>query len=290
LRLVTYRYDEKVAIGAWQAESIVDLSEVAPDMVSLISMGSVGINQAQEAAAQSAISYTAEDVSLLAPIPIPVRNVMCLGLNYAEHAKESAAADGQMAELPAAPIVFTKATTTINGPFDTIPFDSTASIKIDWEVELAFIIGREGKNIPVSDAMDHVFGYAVLNDVSARDLQKQGKQFFKGKSLDGSCPMGPWILTADEAPDPSSLRITSRVNGVTKQDSSTSLMIFDVPTIVSYLSKGMTLLAGDIIATGTPSGVGFARIPPEFLKPGDVVECEIEGIGVIRNEVAAVSS
>jgi 2-keto-4-pentenoate hydratase/2-oxohepta-3-ene-1,7-dioic acid hydratase in catechol pathway len=290
LRLVTYKYGEKVAIGAWQAESIVDLSVVAPDMVSLISMGSVGINQAQEAAAQSAISYTAEDVSLLAPIPIPVRNVMCLGLNYVEHAKESAAADGQMAELPAAPIVFTKATTAINGPFDTIPFDSTASIKIDWEVELAFIIGREGKNIPVSDAMDHVFGYAVLNDVSARDLQKQGKQFFKGKSLDGSCPMGPWILTADEAPDPSSLRITSRVNGVTKQDSSTSLMIFDVPTIISYLSKGMTLLAGDIIATGTPSGVGFARIPPEFLKPGDVVECEIEGIGVIRNEVAAVSS
>jgi 2-keto-4-pentenoate hydratase/2-oxohepta-3-ene-1,7-dioic acid hydratase in catechol pathway len=289
LRLVTFKYGEKVGIGAWQAETIIDLSDVAPDMLSLISMGDAGISQAQEIVARSAISYAAEDVSFLAPIPNPVRNVMCLGLNYVEHAKESAAADGKKAELPAAPIVFTKATTAINGPFDPIPFDSKASIKIDWEVELAFVIGREGKNIPVSDAMDHVFGFAVLNDVSARDLQKQGKQFFKGKSLDGSCPIGPWILTTDEAPDPSSLRITSRVNGVTKQDSSTSLMIFDVPTIVSYLSKGMTLLAGDIIATGTPSGVGFARTPPEFLKPGDVVECEIEGIGVIRNKVAAVN-
>jgi 2-keto-4-pentenoate hydratase/2-oxohepta-3-ene-1,7-dioic acid hydratase in catechol pathway len=289
LRLVTYQFGQDVYLGAWQDEQIVDLSSVAPDMLSLIAMGSGGINKAQALAEKPDVSYDVKDVTLKAPIPNPVRNVMCLGLNYAEHAKESAAADGKKAELPEVPIVFNKATTAIAGPYDSIPFDPQASTEIDWEVELAFVIGRRGKNIPVSEASDYVFGYSVLNDVSARDLQRKGKQFFKGKSLDGSCPMGPWILTAGDAPDPATLRITSRVNGVTKQDSHTSHMIFDIPTIISYLSKGMTLLPGDIIATGTPSGVGFARIPPEFLKPGDVVECEVEGIGLIRNEVAAVS-
>jgi len=288
LRLVTFKYGQDVNLGAWQR--IIDLSSVAPDMLSLIAMGTGGIIQAQELVGKPDISYSVGDVVILAPIPNPVRNVMCLGLNYAEHAKESAAADGKQAELPEVPIVFTKATTAIIGPYDPIPFDPQASTAIDWEVELAFIIGGRGKNIPVSEALDFVFGYTVLNDVSARDLQRKGKQFFKGKSLDGSCPIGPWILTSDDAPDPGSLHITSRVNGVTKQDSNTSHMIFDVPNIVSYLSKGMTLLPGDIIATGTPSGVGFARIPPEFLKPGDVVECEVEGIGAIRNEVAVANS
>jgi 2-keto-4-pentenoate hydratase/2-oxohepta-3-ene-1,7-dioic acid hydratase in catechol pathway len=155
-------------------------------------------------------------------------------------------------------------------------------------VDLALIIGRAGKNIPQEEAMAYVVGYTVLNDVSARDLQRQGKQFFKGKSLDGSCPMGPWIVTAEALPDPHELRISSRVNGETKQDDSTAKMIFDLPAIIAYLSRGMTLLPGDIISTGTPSGVGFARTPPEFLKPGDVVECEVEQIGLIRNKVVAI--
>jgi 2-keto-4-pentenoate hydratase/2-oxohepta-3-ene-1,7-dioic acid hydratase in catechol pathway len=289
LRLVTFRKGHDIGLGAWKNESVIDITAVAPDMLSLIAMGADGIALAEEVQASAVVSYPVEDVALLAPIPVPNRNIMCLGLNYAEHAMESYAATGQKAELPEVPVVLTKATTAVIGPYDPIPFNPQVSAAIDWEVELAFIIGREGINIPASDAMDYVFGFTVINDVSARDLQRQGKQFFKGKSLDGSCPMGPWILTLDEAPDTRSLRITSRVNGVTKQDSNTTHMIFDLPATIAHLSKGMTLLPGDIIATGTPSGVGFARQPPEFLQPGDIVECEVEGIGLIRNEVAAAS-
>jgi 2-keto-4-pentenoate hydratase/2-oxohepta-3-ene-1,7-dioic acid hydratase in catechol pathway len=174
----------------------------------------------------------------------------------------------------------------VTGPYGSIPFDAAVSDQLDWEAELAVVIGRSGKNIPESEAMDYVFGYTVANDVSARDLQRQGKQFFKGKSLDGTCPMGPWIVTTAELTDPHNLRITSRVNGETKQDSNTDKMIFNIPATIAYLSRGMTLLPGDIISTGTPSGVGFARTPPEFLQPGDVVECEIEQIGTIRNGVS----
>jgi 2-keto-4-pentenoate hydratase/2-oxohepta-3-ene-1,7-dioic acid hydratase in catechol pathway len=226
-----------------------------------------------------------EDVRLLAPIPVPPRNVMCLGLNYIEHAEESYTAQGKDVTLPEVPIVFTKATTSVIGPYDPIPWDPAVSDKLDWEAELGVVIGRSGKNISEAEAMDYVFGYTVINDVSARDLQRQGKQFFKGKSLDGSCPMGPWIVTADELSNPHALRITSRVNGRIKQDSDTGKMIFNVPAIIAYLSRGMTLLPGDIISTGTPSGVGFARTPPEFLRPGDLVECEVEQVGLIRNEV-----
>jgi 2-keto-4-pentenoate hydratase/2-oxohepta-3-ene-1,7-dioic acid hydratase in catechol pathway len=166
---------------------------------------------------------------------------------------------------------------------------STAvTTQLDYEVELAIIIGQQGKNIPRAEAMSYVYGYSVLNDISARDLQRNGKQFFKGKSLDGACPIGPWLVTADEIANPHNLAITCHVNGVTKQDSNTQHMIFDIPAIIEYLSLGMTLLPGDIIATGTPSGVGFARTPPEYLQPGDMVECEIEKIGLIRNQIQAI--
>jgi len=148
------------------------------------------------------------------------------------------------------------------------------------------VIGKGGKDIPREHAMEHVFGYTVLNDVTARDVQTaHGKQFFKGKSLDGFCPMGPSLVTKDEVPDPHSLALRCRVNGELKQEGSTADLIFDIPTILEWLSQGMTLLPGDVIATGTPSGVGFARTPPEFLFPGDVVECEVEGLGLIRNRI-----
>ena len=225
-------------------------------------------------------------VRLCAPIPVPLRNIMCLGWNYAEHAKESSSAKGvQIQELPQHPIVFTKATTTVNGPFDTVILDQSVTRRLDWEVELGVVIGKSGRHIAESDALSHVFGYTVINDLSARDLQKRHQQFFLGKSLDGSCPMGPWIVTADEIADPQSLGLRCLVNGQVKQDACTDQQIFSVANVIATLSKVMTLLPGDIIATGTPSGVGFARTPPEFLTPGDVVECEVEGIGKISNRI-----
>jgi 2-keto-4-pentenoate hydratase/2-oxohepta-3-ene-1,7-dioic acid hydratase in catechol pathway len=232
--------------------------------------------------------HTLDDVELAAPIPRPHKNIMCLGLNYAEHAKESAEARGRTAALPDHAVFFTKAPTTANGPFGDIVIDPAVSEEVDWEAELAVIIGKTGKNIREEDAMDFVFGYTVLNDVTARDLQSQHKQYFKGKSVDGYCPMGPWIVTADEVTDPQQLPIRLRVNGVVKQESNTRMMIHSVRQIIAILSRGMTLEAGDIISTGTPSGVGFARNPPEFLKAGDVVETEIEGIGTMRNRVVHV--
>src|SRR5216684_3039657 len=228
------------------------------------------------------------DVQLHAPIPRPRKNIMCLGLNYAEHEKESAAARGRSSALPEYPIFFTKAPTTVNAPYGNIVIDPAVSLEVDWEVELGVIIGKMGKNIREEDALSYVFGYTVINDVTARDIQNRHKQFFKGKSIDGYCPMGPWIVTADEIPDPQALALHLKVNGITKQQARTSSMIFSVRQIIAVLSLGMTLEPGDIIATGTPSGVGFARNPPEFLKAGDLVEATVEHIGTLRNPVTGV--
>lgn len=288
MKLVTYEHEDTKGVGAVTDDGLVPLSGIAPDMLSLIEMGSAGLERVRETISNAQSLVPLAEVSLLAPLPSPRRNIMCLGLNYVEHAEESAAAHGEQAQLPEFPVIFTKATLSVNGPYSDIPFDASVSEKIDWEAELGVVIGSKGKNIPANDAMDYVYGYLVINDVSARDLQRQHRQFFKGKSLDGCCPMGPWIVTADEVPDPHNLVIQTLVNGVLKQDSNTRYMIFDVPATITHLSNGMTLLPGDIIATGTPSGVGFARQPAEFLRPGDEVECRIEGIGAIRNRVASV--
>ena len=182
------------------------------------------------------------------------------------------------------PTVFTKAITSITGPYDDIAIDPELSAEVDWEAELAVVIGRRGANIPKLEALGHVFGFMALNDVSARDIQRDwGGQFFKGKSVDASCPIGPWVVTRDEIPDPQNLRLLLRVNGTVKQDGSTADMIYPVDATIEWVSRGMTLLPGAIISTGTPDGVGFARTPPEFLKPGDVMETEVERIGVMRN-------
>ena len=225
------------------------------------------------------------DVKLHAPIPRPAKNVFCVGWNYLEHFDEGAKKLQDNRELPKWPVFFSKATTAVTGPFDNVPFAANVSTSLDWEVELGMIIGTTGKDITEGDAMRHVFGYTVINDVSWRDLQRRhGGQWHKGKSLDGTCPMGPWIVTADSI-DPNNLRVTCRVNGVAKQDSNTKHLYFKLPRLIADLSAGMTLEAGDVISTGTPEGVGFARNPPEFLKPGDLLETEIEGIGVLRNPV-----
>ena len=244
--------------------------------------------QSEEALSEAEALIPFNSHNLYPPIPRPLKNVLCLGRNYAEHAAESTRAFGEAppVDKPDFPAIFTKAPTAITGPYSDIPYDPNVSTQIDWEGELAVVIGKAGKNIRRNDAMEYVFGYTVLNDISARDIQKRhGGQFFKGKSLDGSCPIGPWIVTADEIPDPHNLEITVRVNGEVKQHDNTRSMLFTIPEIIEHLSLGMTLEPGDIVATGTPAGVGHARTPPEFLRPGDTVEVEIEKIGTIRNRI-----
>jgi len=225
-----------------------------------------------------------------APIRRPRKNIICLGLNYLSHVHESSHARGREAKIPDVPVFFTKAPTTVNGPFDPIPWERRATDQLDYEAELGVVIGTGGKNIDRARSLHHVFGYTVINDVSARDLQLKHRQWFKGKSLDGSCPMGPVVVTPDEFGDPHAKRIALRVNGVTKQNSTTANMIFPVDVIIESLSRGLTLEAGDVIATGTPEGVGLGRTPPEYLADGDEVETEIEGIGTMRNRVVAVNT
>jgi len=255
-------------------------------MLALIDAGARGLEKVREAAAKGGgHEHRVDQVELLPPLPQPRGNVIAIGRNYEKHAAETAGIDGRE---PSAPTVFTKAITSLVEPFGDIAIDPAVSDKIDWEVELAVIVGKAGANIGRAAARQHVFGYTALNDVSARDIQSSwGGQYFKGKSLDRSCPTGPWIVTADEVPDPQALSLRLRVNGVTKQDANTRDMIYSVDAIIEWVSKGMTLLPGSIIATGTPDGVGFARTPPEFLHPGDVMETEVEGVGILKNRIVA---
>jgi len=254
-------------------------------MLGIIRAGSKMLDRLRDLEKKAPSPISLADVKLHAPIPRPSKNVFCVGWNYLEHFDEGAKKLQDNRELPKYPVFFSKAVTAVTGPFDNVPFDASISTSLDWEVELGLVLGTGGKNISEADAMKHVFGYTVINDVSWRDLQRRhGGQWHKGKSLDGTCPMGPWIVTAD-AIDPNDLRVTCRVNGVTKQDSSTRFLYFKLPRLVAELSLGMTIEPGDIISTGTPEGVGFARTPPEFMKPGDLLETEIEGIGVMRNPI-----
>ena len=229
----------------------------------------------------------AEEAILLAPIPHPVQDVICLGINYMAHAEESARYKKEAfgGERPFA-VYFSKRVSEATGTGAEIPSHKELVQDLDYEAELAVIIGKDAKNVPVSEVKNYIFGYTVINDVSARTLQTRHKQWYFGKSLDGFLPMGPCIVTAEEFPYPPRLSIQSRVNGELRQDSSTELMIFGIDHVVSELSAGMTLTAGTIIATGTPAGVGMGFDPPRFLKPGDVVECSIEGIGTLVNRVS----
>jgi 2-keto-4-pentenoate hydratase/2-oxohepta-3-ene-1,7-dioic acid hydratase in catechol pathway len=279
-----------VDLGAAAAGSGRTLSFDPSRMLSFISAGAPALAEARALLASGARGGPRpEDVRLFAPIPEPARNVYAVGWNYLDHFEEGKSLRSAGQTLPEHPVFFTKGTHAVNGPFDPIPYDPRVSTSIDWECELAVIIGRRGRDIPEERALEFVFGFTVINDTTARDLQQKthGGQWFKGKSLDGHGPMGPWIVTA-EGFDYDNQRLVTRVNGVVKQDGSTRQMYFKVPRIVSELSLGLTLEPGDILATGTPPGIGFARKPPEFLKPGDVLETEIEGIGTLRNTIVAV--
>ena len=291
--------DATPRLGATHGDAVVDIGSLpavpgAPplpaSLLELIHQGPAAWRRLAEflaAALPSGRMYARDAIRWRAPIPRPSKNVFCVGLNFVSHVEEGARARVAEVKLPKVPVFFTKAPTSVIGPYDDIPWDRAVTQQVDWEVELGVILGVAGRNISRGGALEHVFGYTIINDVSARDLQKSHFQFFKGKSLDGFCPIGPLVVTADEFGDPQRKHMTLRVNGVLKQQGNTRDMIFPVDTLVESLSQGLTLEAGDIIATGTPDGVGFARTPPEFLQDGDVMDTEIEGIGTMRNRIAA---
>jgi 2-keto-4-pentenoate hydratase/2-oxohepta-3-ene-1,7-dioic acid hydratase in catechol pathway len=311
MRLVTYRTgSSKPRVGALVDEVVLDLGGLASDlarergtvrrgrsfprtMLELIQAGPDAVAAAREALghgeavikhdgvgalAERKLGAPAAKVRLEAPIPRPARNVFCLGRNYREHAAERGA------EAPPHPVFFTKAPETVVAPGATV-LHHAATKELDYEVELAVVIGAAGRDIPRERALEHVFGYTIVNDVTARDLQKRHGQWFKGKSLDTFCPMGPVLVTADEIPDPQALAVAMRINGETRQSSHTSKMIFPVDECIAVLSLGFTVLPGDVIATGTPEGVGAAL--GKFLEAGDRMEAEVERIGVLANRVAA---
>jgi 2-keto-4-pentenoate hydratase/2-oxohepta-3-ene-1,7-dioic acid hydratase in catechol pathway len=238
-------------------------------------------------AARAEAARPVKDVELRAPIPRPPKNVFCVGRNYLDHLKEGDRAQGRVTAMPPAPEFFSKPPTSVVGPRAPIRNPVALTSQLDYEIELAVIIGRAGRDIPRENALGHVFGFSIVNDVTARDLQRLHGQWFKGKSLDGACPFGPCILHATAwSGEPFTLELS--VNGERRQYGTTSDMLYGIDAIIEILSRGLTLEPGDIIATGTPSGVGYAMQPPSFLKNGDVVTATINGIGTLRNEVVAV--
>ncbi len=292
MQLINFSDRDGMRLGIKDGQSVIDLAQAAPalprDMNALIRMGEAGLAALRSAQAAPGNRLPLASVKLLAPIPRPLKNIFAVGKNYHEHAKEFETsgfdATGGSA-IPDLPIFFTKASTSVSGPHDPIPSYLDYTNSTDYEGELTVVIGKAGRGIPRADALKHVFGYTIINDATARTLQSAHKQWFLGKSLDGYCPMGPTLVTADEIPDLGRLRLLTRVNGELRQDASVSDLIFDVPTIIEALSAVMTLEPGDLIATGTSVGVGIGFKPPKFLKKGDVVAITIEPIGTLENPV-----
>jgi 2-keto-4-pentenoate hydratase/2-oxohepta-3-ene-1,7-dioic acid hydratase in catechol pathway len=298
LKLVTFSDRKGARVGALIGEDkVLDLAAAwsggalaprAQDMIALIEGGPPALAAAKALAANppTAALLDRSAVTLLAPIPRPRRNVFCVGRNYLDHVAEGDRTRGiTQTEVPKYPQFFTKAPDCVIGPGETVPSHQDVTKWLDYEVELAVVIGTEGADIPKERALEHVFGYTIGNDVTGRDLQRRHGQWFKGKSLDRSCPLGPCIVPAGDL-DASDIGIRLWINGEKRQDSRTSKMIFDVREIIHQLSAGFTLKPGDVIITGTPEGVGYAMQPPQTLKPGDVMELEIESIGRLTNTIA----
>ena len=282
MKLVTYLHNGKEAVGVLSEDGTAVHPLPFPDMNALIEAPREQLLAAAEAA-KGALPLAA--VTLLAPIPRPRQDIICLGMNYRDHLTEAANYDSAFAKERPVTVYFSKRVSQAVAPEGFIESHPGLVERLDYEAELAVIIGRTVKNVKAADAADYIFGYTILNDVSARLLQTSHKQFYFGKSLDGFTPMGPCITTADEIAFPPALTLTTRVNGELRQNSNTELLLNSIAEIIQELSSGMTLLPGTIIATGTPAGVGMGFDPPKFLKSGDVVECSIEGIGTLRNTV-----
>jgi 2-keto-4-pentenoate hydratase/2-oxohepta-3-ene-1,7-dioic acid hydratase in catechol pathway len=288
MRLVTFADGKGQRLGVLEGEEIADVTAAARDLPQAIAAycGNDRLEELRRALGRAPRLRLA-DVRLLAPIPRPAKNIFCVGKNYHEHAKEfhdsGFDASAGAAAIPDLPIIFTKAATTVIGPEAPIPGSSDPTQSVDYEGELTVVIGKGGRGIRKADAYAHVFGYTIINDVTARTLQHAHKQWFLGKNLDGFCPMGPCVVTADEVPDVGGLRLETRVNGEVRQSAAVSDLIFDIPTLIETISRGITLYPGDVIATGTPAGVGMGLNPPRWLQSGDVVRIEIDGIGTLSN-------
>ncbi len=286
MKLITYRQNGAEHVGALTEDGTGVLPLPVSDMNTLIETMTLTDLRSAVAAAERGSALALSDVELLAPIPRPRQDVLCLGMNYLAHAEEAVrySADAFRKERPVA-VYFSKRVSEAGKPDGVIPRHAGLTDRLDYEAELAVVLGRTARDVKAADAADCIFGYTVLNDVSARDLQTGHKQWYFGKSLDGATPMGPVLVTADEIAYPPALEITCRVNGELRQQSNTSLLITSIGQILEELTAGMTLLPGTIIATGTPAGVGMGFDPPKFLQSGDVVECAIEGIGTLRSTV-----
>lgn len=294
MKIATFIHDKERKVGIVDHDS----ATVAPFDLSVdqAQQGIQTLIELQVAGNELPVTTTPvplDQVQIEAPLPRPCRNVFCVGKNYHDHAREfsSSGFDSSAAEdaVPKHPIVFSKVPESVTGPGASIEYDPAVSSAIDYEVELAVIIGKPGRRITVENALDHIWGYTIVNDVTARDLQARYSQWFLGKSQDSFCPMGPVAVTRDDI-DLANTGLRTWVNGELRQDSNTSLLIFDVPVIIQTISEGVTLLPGDVIATGTPAGVGIGFKPPKYLADGDRVRCEIDGIGQLENVVKSRSS
>lgn len=292
MKIITFktssREDENYRVGALvSGDEIVDFTSLATnkalsatDLLECFNLESSFAEKAKSALSENNLPrINREDIEICAPIPRPGK-IICIGLNYRDHAEETGA------EIPKSPIIFSKFNTCVANPNQPILLPKKSE-KVDYEAELAFVIGRKAKNVTAEDAMNYVFGYTNFNDVSARDFQFSDGQWQRGKSCDTFAPMGEFVATIDEIPDPHNLQIQFRLNGETMQNSNTKELIFKIPELIEFLSASITLEPGDVVATGTPPGVGFARKPPIFMKNGDIAEVEIEGLGVLSNPVAA---
>ncbi len=297
MHLITFREANHVRIGILDRTryEVIDLNAVVKDlpgdMLGFITQGTDALLKAQAAFSSGKGRLSLNKVELLAPIPRPARNIFCIGKNYRAHVKELQGAspifaNNDQQELPEQPIFFTKVTSSVIGTGEPIPASLDPTASVDYEGELAVIIGKGGRGIESDDAMQHVYGYSILNDVTSRRLQRDHQQWFLGKSIDGFCPMGPAIITADEIDDVKQLHVQTWVGEDLRQDDILASLIFDIPSLIETLSRTITLEPGDIIATGTPAGVGMGFKPPRYLQKGDVVRITVEPIGTLENTVA----